>query len=121
MERVFLFDGDCAFCTSSANLLKKLTAHRIAIEPYQFVDLAKLGISKEACEQAVQYLNPSHFEAARAIAQVLIDAKTPWAIAGWILRAPVILSFAELVYVWVSKNRHKLPGGTPACELNPRS
>jgi predicted DCC family thiol-disulfide oxidoreductase YuxK len=121
MVRVFLFDGDCAFCTSSANLLKRLTANRIPIEPYQFADLEKLGVSKAACEQAVQYLNPKHFDAARAIAQVLIDARTPWAIAGWVMRAPVILSFAELVYVWVSKNRHKFPGGTPACELKAKN
>lgn len=114
---LMIFDGDCAFCSSSARVLAKMTRHRIALEPYQFLDLNKYGLTEELTSKAVYYLNPKTFVANRAIAQFLIDSKTPWAIAGHALNLPVISSIAERVYYWIAKNRHRLPGGTPECSM----
>ncbi len=98
-----------------------MTKSRIATAPYQRTDLAKLGLTLEGCEQAVQYVGKSEtFSGHLAIAQGLIDSKTAWALAGHILRWPVITSVAFVVYQWVSANRHRLPGGTPACSLEGR-
>ncbi len=98
-----------------------MTKSRIATAPYQRTDLAKLGLTLEACEQAVQYVGKSEtFSGHLAIAQGLIDSKTAWAVAGYVLRWPVITSAAFVVYQWVSANRHRLPGGTPACSLEGR-
>lgn len=117
-ESVLIFDGDCAFCSSSARLLKKLTKNRIAVEPFQFLQLADYDLNQELTSKAVYYVTKTEtFVAARAIARALIDSRTPWAIAGFFMNLPVVVSFAELVYYWVAKNRHKLPGGTPECAL----
>jgi predicted DCC family thiol-disulfide oxidoreductase YuxK len=117
-EPVLIFDGDCAFCSSSARLLKKLTKNRIAIEPFQFLPLADYDLNQELTSKAVYYVTKTdNFVAARAIARALIDSRTPWALVGFLLNLPVIVSFAELVYYWVAKNRHRLPGGTPECAL----
>jgi predicted DCC family thiol-disulfide oxidoreductase YuxK len=115
---VFLFDGDCAFCTSSANYLRRIVKGKVSIEPYQFADLTKLGLDAADCEKAVQYIRANGiYSGSVAIAKALVDARNLWSLAGWIMQVPVISSAAFLVYEWVSKNRHKLPGGTPACQI----
>lgn len=118
---MLIFDGDCKFCSSSARAFARMTKGRIATAPYQRSDLAKLGLTLEQCEQAVQFVSGGEIYAGHlAIAQGLIDSKTAWSIAGYMLKWPVITSVAFVVYHWVSKNRHRLPGGTPACSLDGR-
>jgi predicted DCC family thiol-disulfide oxidoreductase YuxK len=115
---ILIFDGDCAFCSSSARALRKMTKNRVAIEPYQFLDLADYSLTEDQTSKAVYFVTPTDtFSAAKAIARCLIDARTPWSIAGYLLNIPVVISVGELVYAWVSKNRHRLPGGTPECSL----
>ena len=98
-----------------------MTKNRIATIPYQRAELASYGLTLEQCEQAVQYVAGGEIYAGHlAIAQGLIDSKSAWSIAGYVLKWPVITSVAFVVYHWVSKNRHRLPGGTPACSLDGR-
>jgi predicted DCC family thiol-disulfide oxidoreductase YuxK len=98
-----------------------MTKNRIAIAPYQQTDLAALGLTLEECEQAVQYASTNGIQSGHlAIAQGLIDSKTLWSLAGYVLKWPVVTSVAFVVYHWVAKNRHRLPGGTPACALDGR-
>lgn len=99
-----------------------MTKGRIPAQPYQFLDLIQLGVSQSEAESAVLYLRGGkQYKGAEAIARCLMDSKTIWSAAGWLLRAPVILSFAEIVYSAVAANRHRLPGGTPECQLKPKS
>ena len=115
---LFIFDGDCAFCSSSARLLKRITKGRLGIQPYQFLDLGKLGLELSEAQSAVQLVTEnSRYSGARAIAEALIQGRTVWSVVGWLIKTPVILSFAELIYLWVAKNRHRLPGGTPECAV----
>jgi predicted DCC family thiol-disulfide oxidoreductase YuxK len=115
---VFIFDGDCAFCSSSARVLRRMTKNKIAIEPYQFLELAAYGLTAEQGSKAVYFVTQTEtFSAAKAIAKCLMAAKTPWSVAGFLMNIPVVISFAELVYVLVAKNRHRLPGGTPECSI----
>lgn len=95
---------------------------RLDLQPFQFLKLGQLGVSLEDARNSVQFLNGNNrYSGARAIGEALVAARTVWSIAGWIIKAPVVLSFAELVYLLIAKNRHRLPGGTPACELKPKS
>ena len=117
-RQVLIFDGDCAFCSSSARLLRKMTKNKIAIEPYQKLDLEALNLSAELTSKAVYFVSGgTRFVAAAAIAQALIESKTPWALAGWFLKLPVIRNIAKPIYYLVAANRHRLPGGTPECRL----
>jgi len=117
-RQVLIFDGDCAFCSSSARLLRKMTKNKIAIEPYQKLDLEALNLSAELTSKAVYFVSGgTRFVAAAAIAQALIESKTPWALAGWFLNLPVIRNIAKPIYYLVAANRHRLPGGTPECQL----
>ena len=99
-----------------------MTKGRIESAPYQFLNLDQLGILRADAEAAVQYLSQEkRYRGAEAIARCLMDSKTIWSALGWIMRAPVILSFAEIAYSLVAANRHRLPGGTPECQLRPKS
>ena len=117
-SRLFIFDGDCAFCSSAARTFRKMIKERVPIRPYQKLDLPSLGLSEELTSRAVYYVRDGqYFVAAEAIAQLFIDSKTVWAIAGVLLRIPGINFLAERVYYWIAKNRHRLPGGTPECSM----
>lgn len=119
---VLIFDGDCAFCSSSARVLRRMTKNNIAVEPYQFLELEKYGLSENQTSKAVYYVTKTEsFSAAKAIAKCLIDSRTPWSVLGWILNLPVVISFAELGYSLIAKNRHRLPGGTPECSMPEQS
>jgi len=119
MDRVFIFDGDCAFCSSAARVMRKMTGELTPIRPYQKLDLPALGLSSELTSRAVYYVrNGKYLVAADAIAQLLIDSKRPWLIIGVLLKLPLIRSLARVVYYWIAKNRHRLPGGKPECKMD---
>jgi predicted DCC family thiol-disulfide oxidoreductase YuxK len=92
------------------------------MEPYQFADLDSLGVTTEQCESAVQWVGADGSVASGhlAIAQVLIDAGTGWRVLGRVVRLPGIRQVSGLAYRWIAKNRHRLPGGTPACSIEGR-
>jgi predicted DCC family thiol-disulfide oxidoreductase YuxK len=120
VRQIFIFDGDCAFCSSAMRVMARMTKGRIPHLPYQHLNLAELGVAQADAQRAVQYLNQGHrSHGALAIANMLIDSKTSWSLAGYLIKSPVLLSMAVLVYEQISKNRHRLPGGTPACAIKP--
>ena len=120
MTPVLVYDGDCAFCSTSA----RFAAQRLrrsptdyAVEPWQRLDLGSLGLTAAECDAAVRWVSADDIPDAGhvAIARAL-HASRWWARpAGVVLLAPGISCGAARVYTWVAANRHRLPGGTPAC------
>ncbi|MBR7742794.1 DUF393 domain-containing protein [Phycicoccus sp. BSK3Z-2] len=120
---VLVFDGDCAFCTSSARLLARLrrSPGDFAVEPWQRLDLPALGLTEEQCSQAVQWVaRDGRVSAAeRGIARSLLASRVMVRPVGALLLAPAVRPLAGVVYRWVARNRSRMPGGTPACALPP--
>jgi predicted DCC family thiol-disulfide oxidoreductase YuxK len=126
-EAVFLFDGDCGFCTRSAMFLRRHVSTPARIVAWQMIDLRPLGVSPAQCSEAVQYIAPGGIGARRvstgpvAIADLLRTATGArgigWRLAGALLATPPAPALAWPVYRWVARHRHQLPGGTVACEL----
>ena len=116
---VLIFDGDCGFCTSGANFILKHTSYELKAEPWQWLELTKYGLTPEKASAKVQlYLQGQLFEGAKAFAKLLRIQKQLWfKILGGILLVPPFSWLANLGYFLVAKYRHRLPGGTPACEL----
>jgi predicted DCC family thiol-disulfide oxidoreductase YuxK len=54
-----------------------------------------------------------------AVASVLRASRRPWPVLGRAMLLPGVSWVAARVYGWVAANRHRLPGGTPACALPP--
>lgn len=113
-----VFDGDCAFCTSCVRWLEKRVRPDADIVAWQLADLDALGVSEEQAADAVQWARPDGAVLAghEAIAAMLSTAGPIWRIAGRILLLPGVSWMAARAYRLVAVNRHRLPGGTPACQ-----
>ncbi len=111
-----VFDGDCAFCTSSARLLEQI-GPKAEVVAWQQIDLDELGLTEEAASAAVQWVDGAGAirSGHEAVAAALRSAGGVWALAGRVLLAPGISPIAAGAYRLVANNRHHLPGGTPAC------
>jgi predicted DCC family thiol-disulfide oxidoreductase YuxK len=114
----FLFDGDCAFCSSCARFIERHIRPSAQVLAWQSADLDELDLTVEQCEAAVQYVAHGKQTAGpAAIADLLRDAPGLWRTAGRLLGLRPLIALAWPVYNWVARNRHRLPGGTAACKL----
>jgi predicted DCC family thiol-disulfide oxidoreductase YuxK len=91
------------------------------IVPWQFADLAELGITEEQAAEAVQWVQVDGTVRSghEAIGAVLSTAGRVWRIIGRVLLLPGISWLAAKAYRLVARNRYRLPGSTPACALPP--
>jgi predicted DCC family thiol-disulfide oxidoreductase YuxK len=55
---------------------------------------------------------------AAAIGRFLVAAGGAWRPLGRLILLPGIRAVAGVVYRLVAANRHRLPGGTPACRVD---
>jgi predicted DCC family thiol-disulfide oxidoreductase YuxK len=120
MGPVFLYDGDCSFCTSCAHFIERRIRTSAAVTPWQFADLGALGVTQESAEAAVIWVAPGdadHPAGPEAIARLLVDAGGVWRPLGWALDLRPVRWIAWPVYRWISRNRHRMPGGRAACSL----
>ncbi|MEU1842194.1 thiol-disulfide oxidoreductase DCC family protein [Micromonospora sediminicola] len=115
----FVYDGDCAFCTSCAQFIERRIPTGARVVPWQFADLSALGLTEAECEEAVQWVGADGSRAAGpdAIARLLGDSGPIWRFAGAGLRFAPVRAAAWPAYRWVARNRHRMPGGTAACAL----
>jgi predicted DCC family thiol-disulfide oxidoreductase YuxK len=119
---VFLYDGDCSFCSSCARFIERHIPTSAEVTPWQFADLEALGVSQDDAEAAVQWIDPRLDRPVRAagpaaLAQLLVDAGSYWRTLGRLLDRCPVRWIAGPTYRWIARNRHRLPGGTAACRL----
>ncbi|MFQ6170230.1 thiol-disulfide oxidoreductase DCC family protein [Oryzobacter sp. R7] len=119
---VLVFDGDCAFCSTSARFatsrLRRSPAD-FAVEPWQLIDLGPLGLTEVQCAEALQWVDTAGraWSGHQAVGRTLLASRWWARPAGALLLAPGVGLVAAPLYRWVSRNRHRLPGGSPACAL----
>lgn len=112
-----LYDGDCGFCTSAARLAGRI-APDATVVPWQRADLARFGLTAEDATAALQFVDADHRGAgADAVGLFLVGAGSVYRVFGHLLLLPVVRPVARVVYTWVARHRHRLPGGTPACAM----
>ena len=61
---VFLFDGDCAFCTTCSQFIDRRIPTAAEVTPWQFADLRALGVAQADAEEAVIWVAPDGTTAA---------------------------------------------------------
>jgi predicted DCC family thiol-disulfide oxidoreductase YuxK len=118
-----VFDGDCAFCTSSINWAKRHLGAAVDYVPWQELDLESAGLTQAKVERAVQWLPAPTARGpirsgAGAVGRLLLSSRWPWRALGPLALLPPFSWLAALCYRIISANRHRLPGGTPACALS---
>ncbi len=120
-----IFDGDCGFCTSSAHWVARRLNRRpgpnVVLVPWQFTDLAALGTTAERAQREALWIDTygEIHGGAAAFAEWLTFRGGAYAVAGRLMNLPLVRSLASAVYRVIAKNRHRMPGGSPACALPP--
>jgi predicted DCC family thiol-disulfide oxidoreductase YuxK len=111
-----LYDGECGFCTSCARWLQRHAPSAAIVQPWQRADLDRIGISEQACRDAVQWVDDERRSSGPvAFADYARTSTRGWRAIGRVVGSRVGLTVAWPVYRWVSRNRSRLPGGAPAC------
>lgn len=117
MAGVFLYDGDCGFCTTSARWLQRHATSTARVEAWQYADLAPLGLTADDCAEALLYVDDGHrMVGPDAVAALLDTGTSRWRTAGHLLTAPASRHVTWPVYEWLSHHRGRLPGRTPATQ-----
>ena len=116
---VLIFDGDCGFCTTTANRIKDESTTPIEIRPWQWTELGEFGLTEaEASAKVQMFVDGKVYAGHAAFAKILRLQKQWWfKLLGAFLVIPPFSWGARVGYFYVAKYRHKLPGGTPACAL----
>ncbi|MER7108369.1 thiol-disulfide oxidoreductase DCC family protein [Streptomyces sp. NPDC000229] len=119
---VLVFDGDCGFCTRSVTFVESRLRPDCDIVPWQFADLASLGVTPERAGHEVLWVTPVGrvYGGAQAVAKILLRAGRGWAPLGALLMLRPVRSVAHVAYRLVADNRHRMPGGTAACAVPAR-
>jgi predicted DCC family thiol-disulfide oxidoreductase YuxK len=113
-----VYDGDCAFCTSSVRWVGRLHLGADVVVAWQHADLDALGLTQEQCEEAVQLVADGRTSSGHeAFARLLLRSRWYWKPLGLLLITPPVSWLARAVYTWIANNRDRMPGGTPACAL----
>ena len=118
---VLVYDGDCGICTRSVEWAERHLTRDVDVVAFQDADLDALGLTRQQCERAVQWVarDGQISSAHHAVGELLAASGRRWLPLAFLARTPPFSWVAGACYRWVAANRHRLPGGTPACSLPP--
>jgi predicted DCC family thiol-disulfide oxidoreductase YuxK len=116
-----IFDGDCSFCTSAADLVVRRSRVPVKAHAWQLTDVSRFGLTEtQTAARVYLVLGDERFGGHLAFAYLLF-IQPNWLLkaVGWVMTVPPICWLASIGYALVACFRHRLPGGTPACKLPP--
>lgn len=114
-----LYDADCGFCARSAQLIPRIRS-AVRVSSLQAEDLSVLGVDAEraVAEMPVVMPDGSIVWGHHAFAAILMAAPQPLRLAGRVLGSRALERVASAGYDLISRNRHRLPGGTASCAID---
>jgi predicted DCC family thiol-disulfide oxidoreductase YuxK len=114
VSSTLVYDGDCAFCTSSVQWLTRRRVNVGEVIAWQHADLARYGLTQEQCEAAVQLVLPERtWSGHKAFGRLLLRSQWWWKPLGALILVPPTSWVARAVYRWIADHRDR----TPACAL----
>ncbi|MCF4137988.1 DUF393 domain-containing protein [Streptomyces sp. Tue 6430] len=117
------YDGDCGFCRTSVGRIRALAAPTVEAVPWQSLPAEVTAPHLERLDREVLLLRGGAVLAGGADAVARYVGASPsraYRVLAAVVRLPGIRACARVVYRWISRNRHRLPGGTSACAVPPR-
>ena len=116
---VLVYDGDCGICTKCVGFVERHLTKNVDIIAFQHADLPSLGLTAAECEAAVQWVEPDGRTSAAhlAVGDLLKASGRRWRPLAFLAQTRPFSWVASAAYKWIAKNRHRLPGGTPACSM----
>jgi predicted DCC family thiol-disulfide oxidoreductase YuxK len=103
---VLVFDGECEFCKACVRFVARRTSRPLTTVPYQSADLPSLGLTREQCVEAVQWVTTDSVRSGHlAVGATLRHARFPWTVLGAMIGAPGFRRVAAFVYRRVAERR----------------
>jgi predicted DCC family thiol-disulfide oxidoreductase YuxK len=117
---LLIYDGDCAFCKNSLRLAIKYLPDLPRYAAYQKLDLEKIGLNLSQVQAQVWLIDGSKKLGGHlAVGWMFREQKNfGWKLLGGLIH--IFSPISALIYAWVAKNRHRLPGGTKECSIEDR-
>jgi predicted DCC family thiol-disulfide oxidoreductase YuxK len=117
-DALLIYDGDCAFCKQSLKWAIDRLPTMSRYVAYQKVKFSNFGLSLADVQSQVWLIESDQKYGGHLAVSWLFRHQPTW---GWRALGLLIKAFSPLsalVYRWVAKNRHRLPGGTKECTIN---
>jgi predicted DCC family thiol-disulfide oxidoreductase YuxK len=116
---LLIFDGDCAFCTTWVNRLAEALPVFPDTMPYQWIDLDTYGLTlADVTSAAWLVTSRRQFAGHLAFSAILrMQPRASLRLVGHLMATPPFSWVAAAGYAFVARYRHRLPGGTPACQV----
>lgn len=95
---------------------------RFAVLPWQTPGLLdEAGLTAQQCMEAAWFVDERGraFRGAAAINEAFRRLGGVFRMASWLYRVPGLRQIEDAIYVWVARNRWRLPGSTAACATPP--
>lgn len=117
-DALLIYDGDCAFCKQSLRWALDRLPEFCRYSAYQKVNFGELGLQLTDVQSQVWLIDGDlklggHLAVAWLFRQ---QCGLGWRSLGLIIQ--IFSPVSALVYRWVAKNRHRLPGGTAECIID---
>lgn len=123
MSHVLLIDGRCGFCARSTRWFTGGRFRPRVLPAQQAGDLlAGYDVSAERLTRYVALVDEDTGQVwygHDAVLTSLVRSGGPRGLLGRVVRALPLDRVAAAVYDWVAAHRHRMPGGTEACSLDP--
>ena len=118
---LLIFDGDCAFCTTWVSRLERLLPVFPTATPWQWLDIDALGLTRDDVTHYAWYITAGHQYAGHLCFSAVLRSQPNIGMRflGNLIATPPVSWLAAIAYHFVAANRHRLPGGTPACAMPP--
>jgi predicted DCC family thiol-disulfide oxidoreductase YuxK len=122
-KSVLIYDGDCKFCQLSLEFGIRHMKIFPSYVAFQRIDPAVFGLTETQVRSEIWLVESStgrterlggHLAASRILA---MQPNLFYQLAGFLMRTWPTSWIANQAYRWVAQNRHRLPGGTKACNI----
>lgn len=117
---LLIFDGDCGFCTTSAQWIERRLPDDVRVAPWQILDLDEYGLTEDEVTTAAYWVDDegTPHRGHLGIGRSLIAAGGIWSVPGHLIIRPPVGWIAKPVYGWIARNRHRMPGASEACRVD---
>ena len=121
-----VYDGDCGFCQSSVDLIKKLDW----LNKFEFIPFQREGVfkkykklTKDMCEKEIYLVEnkvndlKNYYAGYDAFKKMSVYIPLTF-IMSWFFFLPVVSHIGRRVYKVIAANRHKIRLGNKACKID---
>lgn len=120
-----IYDGDCGFCQSTVNVIKKIDwLQKLQFIPFQNEKTFKnfKELTSEMCQKEIFLVkqdgeNKKYFPGYDAFKRMTLLIPIAF-LASWFFYLPGIVQAGRFIYKIVAKNRHKIKINNKACKIN---